>query len=150
DFLCPDEKHFPQKIYDFSVYPWKKIFDAATPAPFFPIVNNVADSALADFNNDGRMDIFVLGASQLRPSSVVQEGQYNVEALLAGGSKGFTFVTTGAITFNVDWNKVDEGVGTDITKIQIGAGGIHPTSTTFTLDPADPTMAGTPPAPTDA
>ena len=150
DFLCPDEHHFPQKIYDFSVYPWKKIYDATTPAPYLPVVNNVADSALADFNNDGRMDIFVLGASQLRPSSVVQEGNYKIEALLAGGSKGFNFVTTGTITFNVDWNKVDEGVGTDITKIQLGAGGIHPTSTTFTLDPADPAMAGTPPAPTDA
>jgi hypothetical protein len=150
DFLCPDEKHFPQKIYDFSTFPWKKIFDAATPAPFFPLVNNVADSAIADFNNDGRMDVFVLGGTQLRPSSVVQEGDYKVEALLAGGSKGFKFVSTGQVTFTIDWNKVDEGVGTDITKIQIGAGARNPTSTTFTLDPADPTVAGTPPAPTDA
>ena len=55
------------------------------------------------------------------------------------------------MTFNVDWNKVDEGVGTDITKIQIGAGGHHPwrSASTFTLDPNDPTNAGSPPAPTD-
>jgi hypothetical protein len=149
DLLCPDEVNFPQKIYDYSTYPWKKIYDSATPAPFFPLVKNVADSAIADFNNDGRMDLFLLSGVQTRPSSVVQEGQYTVEALLAGGSKGFHFVSPGTVTFTMWWNKASEGVGTDITKIQIGAGAIHPTSATFTLDPANPTSAGMPPAPTD-
>jgi FG-GAP-like repeat/ASPIC and UnbV len=150
DFVCPDEALFPQKIYDPSKAPWKKLFDSATPAPFFPLVSNVADSAIADFNNDGRMDVFVLGGVQLRPSSVVQGGPNNFEALLAGGSKGAKFVSSGVMTFKMDWNKAAEGGGTDITKILIGAGGKHPTSTTFVLDPLDPTVAGLPPAPTDA
>jgi hypothetical protein len=149
EFLCPDETHFPQKIYDPSTFPWKKTFDSSKPAPFFPIVNSVADSAVADFNNDGRLDVFVLGGVQLRPSSVVQGGPSNFEALLAGGSKGLKFVTTGVVSFNIDWNKADEGVGTDITKIQIGAGARNPTSQVFSLDPNDPTVAGLPPAPTD-
>ena len=55
----------------------------------------MADSVIADFNNDGRMDMFLLGNVQLRPSSVVQGGPNNFEALLAGGSKGFKFVSTG-------------------------------------------------------
>ena len=53
------------------------------------------------------------------------------------------------MTYTIDWNKAPESGGTDITKIQIGANGKHPTATTFTLDPADPTVAGMPPAPTD-
>ena len=150
DFLCPDEKTFPQKIYDTSTFPWKKIFDGAKPAAFLPVVNSVVDSAIADFNNDGRMDMFVLGGVQNRPSSVVQEGSNKIEALLAGGSKGFNFVTTGVVTFTIDWNKALEGGGTDITKIQIGANGTHPTATAFTLDPANPTVWGMPPAPTAA
>jgi FG-GAP-like repeat/ASPIC and UnbV len=150
DFLCPDESAFPQKIYDTSSFPWKKLFDSAQPSAFFPLVNNVADSAIADFNNDGRMDLFVLGGVQLRPSSVAQEGT-KIEALLAGGSKGFKFVTSGSVTFTIDWNKADEGDGTtDITKIQIGAHGTHPKAVQFTLDPNDPTVAGMPPAPTSA
>jgi hypothetical protein len=149
DLLCPDEVNFPQKIYDYSTYPWKKIYDSTAPAPFFPLVKNVSDSAVADFNNDGRMDLFLLSGVQTRPSSVVQEGPYTVEALLAGGSKGFHFISTGTVTFTVWWNKAVEGVGTDITKIQIGAGASHPTAPTFTLDPANPAVAGMPPAPTD-
>ena len=38
DFLCPDETLFPQKIYDTIEFPWKKLFDSAARAPFFPIV----------------------------------------------------------------------------------------------------------------
>ena len=147
DVLCPDEATFPQKIYDTSSYPWKKIFDATKPAAFFPVVKNVVDSTVADFNNDGRMDIFILSGVQNRPSSVVQEGN-KIEALLAGGSKGFKFVSAGSVTFTVDWNKASEGNGTDITKIQIGSKATHPKSTTFTLDPTSPSTWGMPPAPT--
>ena len=149
DFVCPDETLFPQKVYDFKPLPWKKLFDSATPASFFPLVSSVADSAIADFNNDGLMDVFVLGGVQLRPSSVVQGNDTHFEAMLAGGSKGATWVTTGAVTFKMDWNKAaDDGAGTDITKVLIGAGGKHPTSSLFTLDPTtDPTVAGMPPAP---
>jgi len=148
DVLCPDEQTFPQKIYDTSTFPWKKLFDAASPAAFFPVVHNVVDSAIADFNNDGQMDMFVLGGVQNRPSSVVQGGTNKIEALLAGGSKGFNYVSTGTATFTIDWNKTLEGGGTDITKIQIGSKGTHPNATTFTLDPSNPSVQGMPPAPT--
>ncbi len=147
DFLCPDETLFPQKIFDTTTFPWKKLFDSAAPTPIFPIVPKVVDSVIADFNNDGRMDMFLLGGVQLRTSSVVQAGPNNFEALLTGGTKGFKFVCNGLVTFNMDWNKADEGTGTDITKILIGAGGRHPNASTFTLDPTDPTVVGMPPPP---
>jgi hypothetical protein len=148
DVLCPDEQTFPQKIYDTSTFPWKKLFDADNPTAFFPVVRNVVDSAIADFNNDGRMDMFILSGVQNRPSSVVQGGLNKIEALLAGGSKGFKFVSTGTVTFTIDWNKVAEGGGTDITKIQIGSHATHPNATTFTLDPSNSSVWGMPPAPT--
>ena len=82
DLLCSDEKLFPQKIYNTLPLPWKKVFDNATPAPFLPAVSQVVDSVLADFNNDGRMDIFVLGGVQLRPSTAVQGRSTHFESQL--------------------------------------------------------------------
>jgi len=146
DVLCPDEATFPQKIYNTSTFPWKKIFDAASPAAYMPVVKNAVDSAIADFNNDGRMDMFVLGGVQNRPSSVAQEGN-RIEALLAGGSKGFKFISAGTVTFTIDWNKAAEGGSTDIKKIWIGSKSTHPNSSTFTLDPTSPSTWGMPPTP---
>ena len=70
DFLCADETAFPQKIYDTVPLPWTKVYDSKRPAPFLPVVPQVADSILGDFNNDGSMDMFVLGGVQLRPTTV--------------------------------------------------------------------------------
>jgi hypothetical protein len=150
DFMCPDEVNFPQKIYDPSVTPWKKLYDSSSPAAFFPLIANVTDSAVADFNNDGKMDVFILSGVQNRPSSVVQEGQYKIEALLAGGSKGFNFVSTGSVTFTLNWNKASEGIGTDLKNVQIGSKAKNPSAATFTLNSTDPSVAGMPPAPNSA
>src|SRR5262249_54328943 len=67
-----------------------------------------------------------------------------------GGGKGFKFVSSGSVTFAVDWNKADEGSGTDISRIEIGSRGTHPTTTTFTLDPSDRAVAGMPSPPTSS
>ncbi len=148
DFLCPDEGAFPQKIYDTQPFPWVKLYDATAPTALFPMVAKVPDSNIADFDNDGRMDMFLLSSVQLRPSSVVQAGPNYLEAQLTGGTKGFKFVSAGAITVFADWNKADEGTVTDLAKIQIGAGSTHPTTIPFTLDPTDPNVLGMPPLPT--
>jgi hypothetical protein len=147
EFLCAAEKKFPQKIYDTLPMPWQKLFDSASPNGRFPVVGQVADSIVADFDNDGRLDMFVLANVQLRPSSVVQGSATHFEAKLTGGDKGFRFVTTGTVTIDPQWNKTDEGTPQELTRIQIGAGARSPRATPFTLDPADPTVVGMPPLP---
>ncbi|HET7202319.1 MAG TPA: CRTAC1 family protein [Steroidobacteraceae bacterium] len=149
DFLCPKEETFPQRIYDTQSMPWCKIGDIACPAPYMPIVGQTVDSVVADFNNDRRPDIFVLGGSQLRPSGVAQLGSYHFEAQLAGGIKGFKFVTSGKVRFDIDWNRQAEVSGAELQRIEIGAGGYHPTNMPFTLDPAKAEVRGMPPKPTE-
>lgn len=148
DFLCPSESLFPQKIYDTLPFPWVKVFDNTKPTSLFPLVPHVVDSVNADFDNDGRLDTFVLGHVTGRPSSVIQGGSRYFEAHLMGGTKGFKFKTSGTVTFVLDWNKADEGTQVDLAKIRIGAGGMHPDAIPFTLDPDDPNVRGMPPAPT--
>jgi hypothetical protein len=148
DFMCSDEDLFPQKIYDTRPLPWKKIYDNANPAPYVPGVPQATDSAIADFDNDGRMDLFVIGRVQLRQSGVSQSGPNHFEAAFMNGIKGFRFVSTGKITFDMDWNKQDTRTTTDFRRIQIGASGFKPAGLPFTLDPANPAVRGMPLAPT--
>lgn len=148
DFMCSDDALFPQKIYNTLPFPWSKVYDKANPARFLPPVATTVDSALADFNNDGRIDMFVLGNVQLRPSSVAQSSSTHFESQLMNGIKGFRFVTSGKVKFDIDWNKQDTRKTTDYNKIQIGASGWHPPGAAFTLDPANSAVYGLARAPT--
>ena len=148
DFLCPAEIVFPQKVYNTLPVPWQKLFDSDNPNGRFPLVKATVDSVVADFDNNGRMDMFVLSGTQLHPSGVAQGTTTHFESQLAGGTKGFRFVSTGKITFNFDWNRADEGTAVDLAKIKIGPNGWHPTAIPFTLDPASANVRGMPPAPT--
>ena len=151
DFLCPDQEVYPQRIYKLTTWPWTKIFEASNPySTWFPRITGVVDSVIADFDNDGKQDIFLLSGTQLHPSAVAQGSSTHFEALLANGAKGFRFVSSGRITFKLDWNRADrEWETVDLSKIQIGTHGVHPSTVTFTLDPTDPDVVGMPDPPTD-
>jgi hypothetical protein len=148
DLLCPAETVFPQRIYNTAPMPWQKLFDGDNPNGSFPIVKSVPDSIIADFDNNGRMDMFVLSGVQLHPSAVVPGTSTHFESQLAGGTKGFKFVSSGKVTFDFDWNRADEGTEVDLAKIKIGKSGWHPGAIPFTLDPGSANVAGMPPAPT--
>ena len=149
DFLCPDHHVFPQRIYETTTMPWKKIFEVGNLSQtWFPRVEGVIDSAVADFDNDGRQDLFLLSGAELHPSAVAQSSDTHFESLLGNGIMGFKFASTGRVTVKPDWNKADgRAEPVDLTRIEIGATAVHPTALTFTLDPADPRVAGMPPPP---
>jgi hypothetical protein len=149
DLLCPSEAKFPQKIYDTRGMPWTKLYDSTTPSGLFPMVNQVVDSIVADFDNNGRPDVFLLSGAQLRPSTVAQSSPTHVEAQLTGGIKGLKMVTAGRVRVAIDWNRSDEQGELDLTRILIGANGRRPAGEPFTLDPADSSVVGLPPAPTE-
>lgn len=136
DFICPDQPDFPQKIYDTSPPRWTDL------TSLFPLVEHVTDSIIGDFDNDGRMDMFLISNALDRPSSVVQANNKTVESRLVGGSKGFNFVSDGSIAFDI-FSKIVEVGGT--AKIRVGAASVKPASVPFTLDPSDPDVVGLPP-----
>lgn len=125
---------YPQAAYDTSTIPFTDIKSS------FPAVAQAIDTAMGDFNGDLKTDMFhVRGV--LRPSGVAQQGN-TVEALLIGGTKGVKFRSSGVLNVEVHWNQNDEISG--MPDIKIGAAGYSPGSSTFTLDPSDPNVAGTP------
>jgi hypothetical protein len=148
DLMCSDQDLFPQKIYNTEPMPWSKVFDSAKPVAYLKPVPKGVDSAIADFNNDGRVDLFVIGGVELHPSGVTQSSSTHFESHLTDATKGFQFNTAGKVKFDLDWNKQDVRSTTTFTRIKIGAGARIPASLPFTLDPADPTVRGMPPAPT--
>ena len=106
----PGEAKFPQKIYDTLPMPWTRLYDSETPnSAVFPAVNQAWDSVVADFDNNGRPDVFLLSGAQLRPSTVLQSGSTHLEAQLAGGTKGFQMVTAGTVRFMVDMESFGRG-----------------------------------------
>lgn len=149
DLLCPAETKFPQKIYDTGTMPWTKLFDSTSPNGLFPIVSQVADSVVADFDNNGRPDVFILSGTQLRPTSVAQSSSTHLEAQVTGGTKGWKMVTTGNVRVALDLNRSDEKGDLDLTRIRIGASGRNPVGEPFTLDPNDPSVVGMPAPPTE-
>lgn len=142
DFLCAGNDNagnvFPQKIYNTYPSPWQNI------TTLFPGISTSPDAVIADFNNDGRMDVFALSNQQLRPSNVLLSSPNIIEANLTGGEKGFNFVSNGQVTVALDWNRIDEGNG--LPRILIGTAQINPSQVPFTLDPADPSVWGVPPS----
>ncbi len=148
DFLCPSEATYPQAIFDTEPMPWAKIYDGAAPNGLFPKVEKVVDSIVADFDNNGRPDVFLLSGTQLRPSTVAQSTSTHLEAQLTGGTKGFKMVTPGVLKVTLDLNRENESGDVDLKRIRIGAGGRSPQNMPFTLDPSDPSVVGLPPPPT--
>lgn len=143
DILCADDAAFPRRIYSPTSYPLDNITWS------FPTVNSVADSIVADFTNNGEMDVFLLSGTQLRTSGASQASNRKVEALLSNGNKGLDFVGAGSVTTTVSWNRIP-GVAqksTPFDEILVGASGQKLVSTNpFTLDSSNPAVRGVPPS----
>jgi hypothetical protein len=142
DVICPDNDVFPSKVYDPVPTPWRVLKNPMQ----IPVV---ADDIIADFDNDGRMDVFALGSQQQYPSGAqIGTDGLHLEGLLMGQTKGFDFVTGGRLSVTVS------AIGYSSAGVYIGAKGFHPPPPTpdpaapdavninFTLDPNDPRVNG--------
>lgn len=143
DIVCAHDARFPRKIYSTTYYPMVNITSS------FPVVNSVADSIVADFDNNGEMDVFFVSGIQLRPSGASQASARSAEALLSNGNKGLNFVSASPVTVKLDWNRsgASEDSPTRFDRIYVGANGQNLVSTNpFTLDHNNPAVQGVPPS----
>lgn len=134
DLICDNQTSWPSRVYDTTTIPFTDI------TALVPPTLAVNDTAVADFDNDLRPDIFqVRGA--LRLSEAVQADADSIEAQLIvdnGAEETMTFATAGIVSFLMDWSRRNR------EDIFIGASGYNPDSfgpqdpIAFDLDPANP------------
>jgi hypothetical protein len=107
---------------------------------FIPSIYSISDVALADFNNDGYQDAFVV-TKNFDESNLQQVNPTQVAAELRGSSnadRGFSFQTGGSITLDVQ--NIDSGVQSN--QVFIGSSGYHPSRLPITLDPNNASNIG--------
>jgi hypothetical protein len=94
----------------------------------------VSDMAVADFNNDGYLDAFLV-TKQRNQSDVEQFSPTMIAAnlKLIGHDQGFTFQTNGTITVDLETQVFQ----LNANQVFIGSSGLHPTGLSFQLDPTD-------------
>jgi hypothetical protein len=142
DIVCAHDAEFPRKIYSTTSYPLSNITWR------FPKVPMVTDSIVADFDNNGEMDVFFVSGVQLRPSGASQASPRRVEAHLQNGSKGLNFVSAGRVSVDIDWKQLDwvqDGNTNPLERIVVGSNRLNLVSgKSFTLDANDPDVQGVP------
>lgn len=155
EFVCPDDQsssaRYPNRIYDTLPTPWANI----AVDDKFPAVAAGPDAVIADFNNDGHMDIFHISGMQIRPSGAeINDAGNRIEARLMGDGKAIRFAASGPIQVKIDSNVFHEDFDNSIgySWIHIGEDGDPPDvdeNGVFTLDPSDaegmPGDSGAPP-----
>jgi Ca2+-binding RTX toxin-like protein len=143
DLVIQGTYTWPLKVYDFSsgttfvdvTDSIPKITDAPAD-PYFDFADHTSarDSVIADFNNDGRNDIFLVRSHIFTPEPTIFQGSDTIASadliLQNGGEIGISFTTSGSFAFDsFDFNGRDSTfAGFDKTNIFIGASGRNPTA----------------------
>jgi len=132
ELICGTVASYPEKVFDTTT----SVFQDLTSLVSLDYL--VPDVALADFNNDLKIDMFKL-RGRVRPSEALLINPNRIEAYLAvsdeSEDKGFTFNADGPIIVP-SFSFERENVKDDIV-VYTGAGRWSPTTLPFTLDPAD-------------
>ena len=139
DFVCLSAAFAPDEIYNVGQLPF------TTVANQFPVISNVTDTAIGDFNGDLVND-FVMSRGRLRQRGAAIVSPSRIEAHLIPTEpdipQGIDFKTTGDVTFQVTW------ASRNINRVFIGSQGINTgvqnidTVLTFTLSASNPDHQG--------
>jgi hypothetical protein len=107
----------------------------------FPNDPYITDMAVGDFFNTGYNDVFFTRRNA-NMSDVTQSGPNLIAGFLTKGNQtGFTFQSTGSITFDFNEPSYNDNQA-QTSQIFIGSKGYNPTTLPFTLDPNNPNNQG--------
>ena len=125
----------PTRVFNIDSTPFKDV----TNHVGLPHLSRIKDVAIADFNGDMKMDLFVVEGVWL-PSNVIQTGPSEIKATInwagTGSPKSVSFQAEGDLHFQIypTW--------LPLSKVFIGSNGRHPDNRKFILSPLDPEVHG--------
>ena len=131
----------PTRVFSIDTIPLTDITDKFE----FPSVSLISDAAIADFDGDAHMDIY-LTVGPIEKSDIFQKNPQELRGAIMGRTRSIVsedfkavhFQTRGAVNFIIypTWVKLSE--------VLIGSKGKNPTSRSFELSPEDPDVTGIP------
>ena len=154
--LIVDASHYPGKVYDISVVPFRDSTAALSISKYY----NVKDIAFVDFNGDLFTDVFLTRGFTRNYIDTRNDHQIRAYIQVNIGEKGFSFKTDGEVRFEIHsvW-------ATHLHHLSIGKAGHRLTAFdgefipndpvrnvatfTFVLNPDDPRVAGLKPRPSN-
>lgn len=133
--------HRSAQVFDLAVQPPREL--DLLPATAFE------DIAIADFDNDGKQDLFLVRKNPMGPVALGQESPASIVADIAINKRnvdtlmGFTFRSPGTLKVQAAAANANDAIST--SHIHLGQQGAHPRATTFELSPSTPGIGGMPP-----
>ena len=131
--LIVDGSPFPSRLYDLSVSPMEDRLIGSG----FTGVPNVVDAVFADFDLDGRVDMY-LSRDRIESDSeavLVNDDELRAKLFAKRDERGFSFQSSGPL-------QVVFPEGTSRSEIRLGASGVSPLDRKFELDASNPALHG--------
>lgn len=133
ELLCGNGSRFPISVVDYES-------GNGVTVPFAPTQRS-RDALIADFDNDGRLDLMHVRGS-FRPNDITQPTTRSLEAQTVitngSGQRAIRFNSTGTLEVdlnNENWNFIVNNGGT-LADVYIGATGYNPSSFDLNLSPS--------------
>jgi len=125
----------PSRIYSLS----DKKFEDVTNTVNIPDIDSVKDVAVADFDGDGKLDIYLV-KSAIRQSDVVQLDKKHIKGTLSRPDQGSSNTLYFRSAGNLDIQLYPTWLS--LAKVFIGSAGRNPETRSFVLSPEDLSVSG--------
>ena len=124
---------FPDKVYEYDTLPFQELIETVN----FPLLKNVLDTAVADFDGNLLTDFYSVTARGKSMQVQPDDAMLLTNIHIFKNEKGILFSTEGNVNF-----QIEPGYSIQPSDIYIGSAGAHPATLSFTLSSTNADAVG--------